>query len=807
MAKSAIANLAIPLAAFATAPILARQLGVQGRGELAAVTAPFLLVTIIAMLGLPDAVTYLVSRRDISHRAGVWTAGIMLTASGIVSTVILIALAPWLSGGDPRLQQLMVVAALAVTPTIILGALRGGAGGIQAWNRVNLEKYATALLRIIAIFAAALLGVLSVESASLITVLAPILGFAAYFGLTSTNAGRLAAGRPGEMLRYGSRVWIGSMSGIILNKLDQVLMVPLAGALQLGLYAAASAVADAALLANNAVRDVAFSTETREATGDRLTAAARRSFLVSILVAGTICATAWLWFPWLFGQDFAAGVGPVVILAIASALGVPGSIAGAGLSARGRPGIRSMALVIAAAINFVLLLILVPHTGAYGAAWATLVGNVIASNINIIASRRLFGMQIRDFYLVRLSDVRSLAKVISRLVPTRRLRVMSLEKSHKSLKPTVLMWKSVWLPPTETFISSQIASLDRWSAVTMGAQRVESALLTGDERILFGSSRVERIRRRVFELTGRSRRVERAIRESGGQVIHAHFAHEGFFVRRAAIRLRLPLIVSLYGSDVTSLPARPGLKGWRTRMKLRKTFETADLVLAISESIAAKAIEYGAPPTKVTVHHIGMPAADSGSVGVATDQSGVLFVGRMVPKKGLDHLISAIDSLPGDLRSVNVTVIGDGPLRPQLEHRAKELGLRFSFLGYRDQDEVLAAMGSHDVLCVPSVVGTDGDSEGLPTVIVQAGASALPVVAYKHGGIPEIITDGVNGLLIAEGDHEQLGAALQRILSDRTLQQSMALAALRVATTHFSADLQGRRLAELYDAVIRGRSD
>lgn len=416
MAMSAIANVAIPLAAFATAPILARTLGVQGRGELAAVTAPFLLVTTIAMLGLPEAVTYAVSRRESSHRSGVVTAALLLTMSGLVSTAALIVLAPWLSGGDPHIQQLMVIAALAVVPTLVVGSLRGGASGLQEWNRVNFEKYATALTRAFTIFGFAIFGALSVESATLATIIAPLLGAVAYFGLRMESEKAAGRAKVGSLLSFGSRIWIGSMSGIILNKLDQVLMVPLAGAVQLGIYAAASAVADAALLANNAVRDVAFSAESSEAAVERLTAAARRSFLVSIAVAVIICSTAWWWFPLLFGQEFAPGVPVVIVLTLASTLGVPGSIAGAGLSARGRPGVRSTALVIAAAINVVLLIMLVPIWGALGAAWATFVGNIIAANINIGACRRLFDMRVRDFYIVRYSDVTALVSLTLRLV-------------------------------------------------------------------------------------------------------------------------------------------------------------------------------------------------------------------------------------------------------------------------------------------------------------------------------------------------------------------------------------------------------
>ncbi|MGH1549370.1 glycosyltransferase [Leifsonia poae] len=364
----------------------------------------------------------------------------------------------------------------------------------------------------------------------------------------------------------------------------------------------------------------------------------------------------------------------------------------------------------------------------------------------------------------------------------------------------VVMWKSVWLPSTETFVAGQLASLRRWDATAVGIERRKSSLLTGDEVMLYGAGRVEALRRRLFVLTGRSRRLERVIRESGASLIHAHFAHEGFFVARAARRLRLPLVVSTYGSDVTSLPARGGPRGARFRRKLRRTFSTASLVLAVSESIAAKAIEYGADPGEVVVLRTGIPIPDRQEL--EGERSGILFVGRLVPKKGLEDLIDAVAALPDALRGVPVTVIGDGPLRPQLEAAAAAAGIDMTFRGAATQTEVLSAMASHRLLCVPSKTPADGDTEGLPTVIVQAGASLLPVVAYAHGGIPEIVVDGVTGVLVPEGDRPGLTAGIARLLDNPAVASDLAEGARRLVEREYSVTSQGQKLEDLYDMAL-----
>jgi O-antigen/teichoic acid export membrane protein len=105
-----------------------------------------------------------------------------------------------------------------------------------------------------------------------------------------------------------------------------------------------------------------------------------------------------------------------MLLLTAVAVGIPGSVAGAGLSSRGYPHLRSISLVIACAVNFVLVVVLVPSLGASGAALSTLAGNVVASNFNIWQMRRKFGVPVLSFYLVRAADLRLLLQATARIV-------------------------------------------------------------------------------------------------------------------------------------------------------------------------------------------------------------------------------------------------------------------------------------------------------------------------------------------------------------------------------------------------------
>lgn len=414
---STIANFAVPLSALATAPILARALGASGRGELAAATAPLFLLSAVAMLGLPESVTYHSARATGSSRKITGKASILLGVSGALSFLGTWLLSPILSDGNANLAALIVVGSSALIPATILGALRATAAAHHQWSRVNAEKYITSFLKLVLVAALAISGTLTVLTAVLVIAFVPVLGYLPYIGrLSKTTATAVEPVTFKSLLNYGSAIWVGSLSGVVLSRIDQLLIVPLTGSVvQLGFYAAAVNVGDVALLANNAVRDVTFTSESKSGSDERLHVSARMSFMVSLAVGVALIATIPLWFVWLFGDDFASAVPVAQLLVAASVAGVPGSVGGAGLSARGRPGLRSISLICAAIVNVALLVVLLPILGALGAAIATLAGNIIAANLNLIFLRRVFGVKFLPFYSLRPSDAVLLWRLLVRV--------------------------------------------------------------------------------------------------------------------------------------------------------------------------------------------------------------------------------------------------------------------------------------------------------------------------------------------------------------------------------------------------------
>lgn len=402
----------------------------------------------------------------------------------------------------------------------------------------------------------------------------------------------------------------------------------------------------------------------------------------------------------------------------------------------------------------------------------------------------------------------------------------------------VAVFRAQLLPGSETFIRDQADALTRWRPVTFGALRVDSPLSRPDDTVLYdaagpGDQRrfADRVALLLAELTGVAPRVTRHLRrlrdERGVRVVHAHFAKDAWLVARAARRAGLPLVVTCHGYDVTSLPGRPGIRGAGYRWRTRRVLGRADAVVAVSGFIADAARKLGAADpvvvhTGVRVDRAVVPSAaaseSSDGAGISEPFSGagdpvggaepidVLFVGRLVPKKGVDDLLRAIPGVAEALgRRVRVHVIGDGPLAPELKGLAEGLGIADSvvFEGARPTARVDAAMASARVFCGPSRTAPDGDSEGFGQVFLEAALAGTPAVARRHGGVVEAVEHGVSGLLSEPGDAAALERDLLRLLGDDGYRAAMGEAARRRAEDRFDMARCVVRLEELYSAVAR----
>ncbi len=233
-----------------------------------------------------------------------------------------------------------------------------------------------------------------------------------------------------------------------------------------------------------------------------------------------------------------------------------------------------------------------------------------------------------------------------------------------------------------------------------------------------------------------------------------------------------------------------------------------DLFLAVSEAVRARAVARGFPEARTVVHHIGVDLDRLRPDPSLVEPGLVLHVGRLVEKKGTAVLLDAFAAVRARHPAARLVVIGDGPLRARLEHRAAGLGDGVRFLGAQPPDAVARWMQRAWLIAAPSVTAADGDAEGLPTVLVEAAASGLPAVATRHSGIAEIVDDGVTGLLVPEGDTRALAEAIVASLGRKAARAERARAARARAERSFDLVEQSRLLEDQYDRVRRQlRSD
>ncbi len=420
IAINTVGKLIPPVLALATQPLLALGLGVSGRGELAAATAPLMLVTAILTFGVPDAFTHYIARRVGGARQLVRRGFIVLALAGVLGSGIVAALAPVLAQDEEGLAALITIAGAGIIPSLLVSGLRGIAAGHHLWHRIAFERILGAVLRFIGVLVLFLPGLLTPLTATIVFAVTNFLSGVVFLwprrGAASAAPLPEASGERVSVVSYGFRIWLGTAAGALMARVDQVVMTPLSTLEQLGLYAVAASVSEVALVFNTAIREVLFSAESESPQERRIALASRLSTLITFTIAlGIAVVSPWA-FPLLFGEGFAAGVPVLWVLLLAVVLGNPGSVAGVALSSRGKPELRSAALAIAVTVNVVLVALLAAPFGALGVAFATLAGNVVAGNLCMVFLRRRFGVPIRSFYAFQVNDLRELRVMLNNLL-------------------------------------------------------------------------------------------------------------------------------------------------------------------------------------------------------------------------------------------------------------------------------------------------------------------------------------------------------------------------------------------------------
>ena len=374
---------------------------------------------------------------------------------------------------------------------------------------------------------------------------------------------------------------------------------------------------------------------------------------------------------------------------------------------------------------------------------------------------------------------------------------------------TIVVFRIQLLPPSETFIVAQAVAMRRFSPFFVGWRKMagidlpQNTSWTVDDGGLRG-----RLRELRFRYVGPTREQVARLRARAPRLVYAHFAPDGYAAMQLAERLGVPLVTALHGYDVTMSDkamgaTRLGREYLQGRSKLQKI---GALFLSCSAYVRRRGLEMGYPADRTIVHSIGVdverfkpPATDR------RREKSVLFVGRLVEKKGCGSLIEAMVEVQRRCPAAELVVIGAGPSRPQYEAQAAARGVRCRFFGSQPTTVVRDWMARAAVFCVPSVVAASGDAEGFGMVFIEAQAMGLPVVSTLSGGIPEAVRNGKTGLLVTERDPPALAEAILHLIEDQDLWQRYSIAGRRHVVRHFNLTQQTSRLENIFEKLLTSR--
>ncbi len=406
VAHVVLAGGVLPLVSLATGPLLARTLGLEGRGHMSAVLAPVALIPYMLSVGLGDGASYLVARRG-RHPADVaLVMGALGALTGAVGALVLWLLAPVLLADYPEGIGLLRALGLTLVPAMALANVQATRTGEGRYDLLARERWFAGLSRLIALGGLALAGSLTVVSGAWAQVL--LLVTAQCVALTGLRRPRTRWREVKEIARegtrFGSRAWGGELAVFVILRLDQTVMLPLAGAGQLGLYVVAVSLAEVPTMLLGDLRRLLLS----EVAVHRDAALAARACRLSVVAVGlpVLCGMALtpLVIPLLFGSDFSGAVPMAVVLLGGSVFSGLNLFLGGSISALGSPGTQSRAQLASLVVAVLGIGLIVPF-GGLGAAVASLLAYLAGTIVMVAVFRRLTALPVRAVVVPRREDV------------------------------------------------------------------------------------------------------------------------------------------------------------------------------------------------------------------------------------------------------------------------------------------------------------------------------------------------------------------------------------------------------------------
>lgn len=293
-----------------------------------------------------------------------------------------------------------------------------------------------------------------------------------------------------------------------------------------------------------------------------------------------------------------------------------------------------------------------------------------------------------------------------------------------------------------------------------------------------------------------------ALEEREVDIMHAHFGYDAPLAAAAAAALDKPLVISFHGADASSYLRNPA---WPATY--RAILPGAAAIVLDYHGMAARLIDLGARPETVSVIRTGI---DLGfwplrSTWLEAGPMRLLSVGRLVEKKGHALLIHALARARRAGIDATLTIVGEGVEERLIRELviAYDLGDSVAFAGLQSRAGIRDLMPGHDVFVLASHTPPDGNEETTPLVLKEAMAAGLPVLSTTHAGIPEVVADGVSGILVEEGSADALVDGLERMAAARPNWPEMGRAGRAIVEEQYNLERTIPDWERLYSALLR----
>lgn len=349
-----------------------------------------------------------------------------------------------------------------------------------------------------------------------------------------------------------------------------------------------------------------------------------------------------------------------------------------------------------------------------------------------------------------------------------------------------------YLSPSETFIYEELKNINKFEPIVFTRKKMNLSLFPFPK---------------IKKLPYGTKKIGRAFKRENIKLIHARFGNSGVKLMEVKKQLRIPMLTSFHGFD---LPLRRDNRNLYHR-KLPTLFRVGDKFTVPSRHMKRKLINWGCPAYKINIMYSGIdlikfPFTEREP---KTENITIMAAGRLHKKKGFCYLLKAFNRVVEQFPSSRLIIVGEGDERKKLMRLISELKLNkhVQLEGLVSHTEMSTLLGQADIFCLPSITTKEGNQEGIPNAIKEAMATGLPIVSTLHGGIPELVTDGWEGLLVPEKDVEMLATKIKHLIENPSLRKEMGKKGREKVERNFDSVKQVSRLEAIYSNLIRKRRE